>query len=184
MLRTIANLLLDFSLLGMWSTSFYLGDFIGMTGGGILVTYLGYSKMSAFYVVAYVVFCFVDLFELSSTIQEDKERQLKREEREEQEKDKGSSKSNKPAVSEKLPEILKPGSLNPDEIAFGSHSETREAANVVSMYAIDADTDSVKSSSSEDSESVRSDATLPSGKRLASQELAANDSKNDAKEGT
>ena len=142
---------------GMWSTSFYLGDFIGMTGGGILVTYVGYRYMTVGYVIFYVIFCLIDMAELSWEIEEDKVRKLK----EEQEEGKGIAMTTekKPAAAAVIVKENSSVSLH----AVDSSEEMTAAA------AAAADSDSVDSSYSTQSETSGAGSPTLAGATLKSQ---------------
>ena len=57
-----------YGFLGMWSSSFFLGNFVGPTVSGILVDYYGFRMTTLVFFVVYLVNIFVDVGELFFTI--------------------------------------------------------------------------------------------------------------------
>ena len=51
-----------------WSSSFFLGNFLGPTLAGFTVEYLGFRATTLGFVIAYAVVLFVDVVELVHTI--------------------------------------------------------------------------------------------------------------------
>ena len=51
-----------------WSSSFFLGNFLGPTLAGFSVEYLGFRATTIGYVIAYAVVLFTDFLELTYTI--------------------------------------------------------------------------------------------------------------------
>ena len=52
------------SISGMWSTSFYFGNFVGPTAAGFLVQDHGFRATTVLFFGLYVIFFFVDIGEL------------------------------------------------------------------------------------------------------------------------
>ena len=48
----------------MWATSFFLGNFVGPTGAGILVDYIQFKKTTIIFLSLYCFIIFVDIIEL------------------------------------------------------------------------------------------------------------------------
>ena len=51
-----------------WSSSFFLGNFLGPTLAGFTVEYLGFRATTLGFVIAYAVVLFIDVVELVHTI--------------------------------------------------------------------------------------------------------------------
>ena len=58
--------------LGMWSASFYIGNFIGPTAAGFLVDAYGFEWTTVVFFSLYVFILLVDIFELSFNVKRNK----------------------------------------------------------------------------------------------------------------
>ncbi len=67
-------MLFSLVILGMWSASFYLGNFVGPTLAGILVESWGFRKSSLLFWCLYLIITVVDVAELVSKIRGDRGR--------------------------------------------------------------------------------------------------------------
>ena len=63
-------------LIGMWSSSFYLGNFLGPTVGGLLVDAFGFAWTTIVFSFLYCFMIIVNLCELSYAIVVKKEKLL------------------------------------------------------------------------------------------------------------
>ena len=59
--------------LGMWSASFYIGNFIGPTAAGFLVDAYGFEWTTVVFFSLYGFILLVDIFELSFNVKKTKE---------------------------------------------------------------------------------------------------------------
>ena len=57
-----------FNIPGMWSTSFYLGNFVGPTGAGVLVDNFGFRSTTIVFFGIYTFILLVDFIELGFSI--------------------------------------------------------------------------------------------------------------------
>ena len=56
------------SILGMWSSFFFLGNFLGPTLSGIFVENYGFRATTLFFFVIFIINIFVDCIELSYNV--------------------------------------------------------------------------------------------------------------------
>ena len=63
-----------FQFLGMWSTAFYFGNFVGPTLAGISVDAYGFRQTTVYFFGLLCAILIVDLFELSYTIRAENKR--------------------------------------------------------------------------------------------------------------